>query len=321
MFTIRPFEQRDSEYEAVVSVENAVWPDYPGTIEEWKHKDNSRDPRYLFQRLVVEVDGKIVAHGIYCEPWWSIKPGKYYINVSVRPDHQRHGIGTAFYNHVMDILSEHDPVKLMSDTREDKADAVRFLTKRGFKQIMREPVSHLDVVTFDPSRFPGIPTKMDDLGIRIQSLTEIQAVDSDWKRRLWDLEWKLLQDVPSPDPFTQRTFENYEKQVLGSPGFNADAQFIATDAGQWVGLSALWKAQAEPEKLYTGLTGVVRSHRRKGIATALKLRAINFAKGYSARVIETDNEENNPMYYLNMKLGFRPRPAWLEFEKKIKETV
>ena len=54
MFTIRPFEQKDSEYEAVVSLENAVWPDYPGTIEEWKHRDNSRDPRYLFQRLVIE---------------------------------------------------------------------------------------------------------------------------------------------------------------------------------------------------------------------------------------------------------------------------
>ncbi len=321
MFTIRPFKEEDSEYEAVIVVENAVWPDYPGTIEEWKHRDNTRDPKYLFRRLVIEVEGKIVAHGIYCEPWWSIKPGKYYINLSVHPDYQRQGIGTALYNYVMDILAEHDPVKLISDTREDKSDAVRFLTKRGFKQVMREPVSHLDVVNFDPTRFADIPAQMDVLGIRIQSLAEIQSIDPDWKHKLWGLEWELLQDVPTTDPLTRQTFVNFEKQELGSPGFNANAQFIATHSAQWVGLSALSMALAEPEKLYTGLTGVVRNYRRKGIATALKLRAINFARRYGAKVIETDNEENNPMYGLNLKLGFKPRPAWLQFEKKLRETA
>ena len=34
MFTIRPFEKTDPEIEAVVTVENAVWLDYPSTIEE-----------------------------------------------------------------------------------------------------------------------------------------------------------------------------------------------------------------------------------------------------------------------------------------------
>ena len=32
--------------------------------------------------------------------------------------------------------------------------------------------------------------------------------------------------------------------------------------------------------------------------------------------IETSNEENNPMYQLNFRLGFEPAAAWLDFEKR-----
>ena len=60
MFNIRPFEQNDTEYQAAVAVWNAVWPDLPETIQEWKHSDETRDPKYLFRRLVVEVEREIV---------------------------------------------------------------------------------------------------------------------------------------------------------------------------------------------------------------------------------------------------------------------
>jgi hypothetical protein len=60
MFTIRPFEANDIEYQTVVVVENATWPEFPGTVEEWKHQDETRDPKYLFRRFVVEVEGEIM---------------------------------------------------------------------------------------------------------------------------------------------------------------------------------------------------------------------------------------------------------------------
>jgi hypothetical protein len=37
-------------------------------------------------------------------------------------------------------------------------------------------------------------------------------------------------------------------------------------------------------------------------------------------IIETDNEENNPMYQLNLQLGFAPQPAELDFHKDMMEA-
>jgi len=321
MSTIRPFEGSDSEYQAVVAVGNAVWPEYLETVQEWKHRDETRDPQYRFQRYVVELDGSIIGVGIYCEPAWSFKPGQFYVDGYVHPDHQERGVGTALYNHLMKALASYDPAVIIASTREDRIQGVRFLARRGFKQIMREPVSHLEVMSFDHTRFAGYPARMTELGIKIVSLAELSANDTEWKRRYWDLDWELLQDVPTTDPFTRQPFENFEERKLDAPGFDPHAHFFALDGDRWVGMSSLWTSQAEPDKLYSGLTGVVRSLRRKGIATAMKLRAIDFAQRHGVRLIETDNEENNPVYALNLALGFTPQPAWLEFEKRLKEMV
>ena len=84
-----------------------------------------------------------------------------------------------------------------------------------------------------------------------------------------------------------------------------------------LGLSLLKKNLADSSKIQTGLTGVLRSHRRRGIALALKLQAIAYAKTEGIKTIETDNEENNHMYQINMQLGFEPKPAFLDFEKSL----
>jgi len=49
----------------------------------------------------------------------------------------------------------------------------------------------------------------------------------------------------------------------------------------------------------------------------LKVKAIEVAKAEGFKTIATSNEENNPMYQLNLQLGYEPALAWLEFEKKL----
>jgi len=312
--TIRPFEPTDADYRRVMAVHDAVWPDRPLALAEWKHDDATRDPKHLFRRLLVERDGAPVALAAYGEPSWAQKPGKYFCHILVHPDHERRGIGSAAYEHVCGALEAFGPRELTSNTREDKPAGVRFLEARGFERAMRFPLSQLDVGRFEPAKYASVFKQLELRGITLHTIAELRETVPDWERRFYDLVVEVLRDVPSPDPITPEPFERFQ-QRWQSPNILPEANFVARDGARWVGYSALWKRT--PAKLETGLTGVVRAYRRLGVCTALKLRGIAFAQRYGARAIETENEEHNPMYQLNLRLGFRPCPAWLNYVKRL----
>ncbi|MFH1865174.1 MAG: GNAT family N-acetyltransferase [Candidatus Eisenbacteria bacterium] len=317
--TIRPFNFSDTDYQALSDVSNAVWPDRPSVPQATRENDKRRDPKYYFQRLVVESGGEIIASAIYGESDWTHVPGKFFISMQVHPDHQRKGTGTALYDHVMKDLADRGPTIFESHAREDRSEGMSFLEKRGYKRTLRDQVSELAVADFDPAPFAWTADRMAEAGVEIRTVVELEADGVDWKRDVWELEYELLQDVPTDDPVTRQPFERW-LEWLTHPAYLPEAFFIAITDGRFVGMTSLWQSLAEKDKLHTELTAVVRSLRRKGIATALKVRAIEFARDRGARVIRTDNEENNPMYNLNVRLGFRPVPAWWTYRKELNNT-
>jgi len=151
-----------------------------------KSHDEARNPNYLFQRLLIEVDDQFVGYAVYGENAWSFQAGKYFIDMAILPDYQRRGYGTALYDHIVDVLSKRDPAPtlLTADTSDDKLGAVSFLTKRKFKQVMREPSSGIDVTAFEPEQFAGWVERIRREGISIYSMTELKGIDSNW-RRVW----------------------------------------------------------------------------------------------------------------------------------------
>ena len=314
MMTIRKCRKVEADLRRVLEISNVLWPDEASTFEEFMHEEECRDPRYVHERFVGEVEGKIVASGVYAHCAWSHVDGKYQVFVEVHPDYQRRGCGTQFYDFLMNELAATDAGTLVTWTRDDRPDSIRFITKRGYEFAMRYAVSRLDLTALDLSEFDWTGPKMRELGIEILCLTELADVDPDWKRTWYDLAWELFQDVPSVDRPTRESFENWSKR-FESPRYRMNLHWFAREGARAVGYTGLWLSAAEPEKLYTGLTGVVRSHRRKGIATALKVHGFRRARELGKKVIETDNEENNPMFDLNMRLGFRPVPAWSEYRR------
>ena len=319
-FAIRPFDGSDGDYEAIADVWNAAFPDEPTNAETRRHHDEHLQKEFLFERLLGEMDGTPVMNAYYGEDEWSHVPGKYRLGIQVVPEFRRMGFGRATYDYIWDRIKDRDPrpTKLACYAREDDADSMRFVEKRGFKVAQRNQFSMLDVRSFDPRPFEGTLKRVDESEVDVRPFGELMAEDKDALHKAYEAGWEFLQDVPFPEPIQKWPFEQYLSEVEGPWGM-PESWFMAVDDGRYVGMSQLWKIPAQAKGLQTGLTGVARTHRRRGLATALKVRAISGAKEAGFESIRTDNEENNPMYVLNVKLGFKPIPSWLAYRNELKK--
>lgn len=322
--TIRPDTLSEADYAARIAISHACYPDYVETIEELRFSDANRDPKIKWARFLAERDGKVIAAGGYSQSTDMYHPQKFGISISVLPEHEGQGIGKALYAHLLDALAPHDPILLRSNAREDRPRALRFLTDRGFTEAMREWESRLAAQTFDPAPFVEAARKATDAGITVQSVAALAKTVPDWKQRLKELDWTLTLDIPATDALTDPGFEHFEKTTLSNPDFLPEAWFIAIDpdGDHWVGESALWKSAGDPDVLYVGVTGVRREYRRKGIATALKLAAVQWAKDAGIREVRTWNaQQNRAMLSINEAMGFEKIPAWISYEKNLKDET
>jgi GNAT superfamily N-acetyltransferase len=314
---IRPF--RTDDYPAIVEVGNAAYPDYPGTVEEMRYYDEHREPTHKFARFVAERAGRIVGAASYMHTPWMFHPRKFFFDLSVRPEEQGQGVGSALYNYLIGELEKLDALVVrIGSVREDMTRGVRFLQDRGFHEEMRGWESRLDVAAFDPTPYAAAEEAVRDQGIEIRTLRELEG-DPDRDQRLYVLSMELEADVPQPEPFTTVSFELWSEHALQSPNLLPDAFLVAIDRGEYVAISHMWSSKASPD-LQTGLTAVKRDYRRRGIARALKLRGIAYAKSQGVATIRTWNESNNrPMLAINERLGYQKQPAWITFAKVLKD--
>jgi mycothiol synthase len=315
---IRPFDWSDEDYQSLIDIHNALFPDELDLPELLRHRDNARDQNYMLERVLAEIDGSPVATASFGESMWTPMPHKFWLYIQVHPDFQRQGIGSAVYDRIVEALADREPRILDSWTREDKTEAVRFLEKRGYVKVMRGQNSRITLSEFDPALFNDVVERVNQSGIRIVPLKALMERDPEWRKKLWELDWVLSQDVPEVDEPRKRGFEVFCRQTFDKPTFFPEGFFVALDGDEYVGVSMLELNLADRTKLQTDLTGVVRSHRRRGIATALKVNALSKAKSTGVQFVETDNEENNPMYALNVKLGFKPTPGWVHMRRDMR---
>lgn len=318
--TIRSFAGTDADYATIARIRSAVYPEHPLAAQEIRHGDEHREDKLLLQRWFGEVDGQPVAYASFMHMSWNYHPHKFGLGVMVLPEQEKRGYGSALYHHMLLNLAEYDPILLRTSVREDKERGVRFAQHCGFREEMREWESALDVSRFDPSRFADAVERVRTQGIVIRPLSEL-AADPQYSRKLYDLQNDLMRDVPMSEPFTPQSFEVWEKERLSDPNYIPEGYFVALAGDEYVGVSALWRRQSS-EHLSTGLTGVRRAWRRKGIALALKVHAIEYARRQGVPQITTGNASTNRgMLAINQELGFVRRPAWIQMVRHIKEKT
>ena len=126
-------------------------------------------------------------------------------------------------------------------------------------------------------------------------------------------------DIPSVDPPTRRTLDEFRREDIEPPNSLLDAFFIAIDKdGRYLGVANLFLSLDDPTFLWHGITGVRREARGKGIAMALKLRTVQYAIDKGIGHIKTWNDvHNKPMLSINEAMGFTKQPAWISYEKDL----
>lgn len=316
---IRALTNSNADYAARVAVERTVNPTSKITVEELNYWDAWWDPNYRRYRFVAEFASEVVAMA-GCEEWiWWYEPGRYVLSIEVLPTFRRQGIGGKLYDHLLATLHNADPQGriLMCKCREDQPESERFIRQRGFLLVGKEPASMLDVTAFDAGQFADLLERVHQQGIELVSYSEMVARVPDWQQQCFDLHWVTRQDIPATGTHTRQTLKQYVQQVFEHERFLPDAFFVALDHGQVVGVSNLINQYDDLEHLHTDYTGVIPGHRRRGLATALKVRTIQHAQSQAVKTIRTGNHETNPMYQINLQLGFQPQPGELLFELKL----
>ena len=311
---LRPFRPEDRA--AIVAFQNARRPAHlHETVAEWERSDAQRSPQEV--RLLLCAGDPPVAYLSAVDRSTSAyrKEGTCGFSLWVAEDQQRQGIGSALYAQAEQFARERSAWKMITYVRlfAPNEPAVPFLAKRGFAEADRDVPALLDLTAFDPSAFDRpVPD-----GLRLVSLAEAGDTEEN-RRKIWALDGVVHRDIPTHDVLSDHpAFDDWVKNLDG-PEYDPRAVVVAENAaGEWVGLTVL-SFQEDTAIAWTNITGVLPEYRGRGLARALKLRAIDAARARGCTLILTENHEDNaPMRAINKTLGFVPDAPGVTYRKEL----
>ena len=312
-FKLRLFTIDDSE--EFITLHNLIYPDHLLSLESFRHREKTRSTKIQHKHWVWEKDNIVRCSVLYTQ-WEEVyHPQKFVLKIYVHPDFRERGFGSLCYDFIIKELEPLNPIKISAMVYEPHLHGISFMENRGFKNTFKEQESSLDLMTYDPKLYQHKLDHVLEQGFHIVTLSEFRKIDDRADYKAWEIERDVGPDMPWTDPITIPEFDVYKKTVIANPKFNPKSWFFVLDKDRIAGLNNLWKNELD-KGINTGLTGVRREYRRKGVATALKHTSLVWAKKQGYEWIRTDNAATNKgMLSINILVGFKFMPAWLVFDK------
>jgi RimJ/RimL family protein N-acetyltransferase len=293
-------------------------PDEPEDPERAAHGWAHPIPDINFERYLVEVGGRPSGYAYhdehpadkdperngYLEAW--LVPNAY------TPERQRA---------VMEFIEERSlaaGVRVFNfDAWEDEADVAALVLDRGYARDRLSKAWELDL---DEHR-----DRLLLLAGRAEALMREQGIDchplaDDPDPAIWRLTYEAqaeaAEDAPRTEPYVRPTFEQFRTWYSG-PDTDPRWFFVAKDGGRVVGISALHFPPVRGN-VWTSFTGVVRSHRGRGVARGVKMAVLKQAVLQNVSRVRTDNDETNAaMLHINEDLGYQRIPGVVSYRRPV----
>lgn len=240
--------------------------------------------------FVAESGGRVVGVGTGWLNTWSAEEGAVAVDVAVRPELWRRGVGTLLMErierHVADLGG-----KVVSANAESPG-GIAFAARHGFaagrvawlaRRALGETVPAVDVPD----------------GVRILRLSEVDDL-----RALHESESLAALDIPADRAVVPTPFEQWKARLLDDPRLDHDLSVVAF-VGETVGAMAY--IQRLGDRVHSSFTGTHPDFRGRGLATVLKSHALRAAREAGATEAFTSNDAKNaPMLAVNTRLGYEP---------------
>jgi GNAT superfamily N-acetyltransferase len=313
----------DADIERVVEFQNR-W----ATPSQWMSPASARRMMTVSpepQRLTLIVEdrgGAIQATGTTGNGGLFASPdGSWRVGLRVAPEWRRHGIGRSLLERLDEHARSNKSSRLVAAVRGDEPEGARFAEAMGFRAFHERIDAYIDVPAFDASVFEDPDEIARRAGLRLATYAELlqeRAADIEaFQRELLPVIWAIARDVPSPTPIPEQPppFEQARRMFFEGPGQDPPSTIYALRDGHPVAMTATMVK--ENGTAYTNFTGVARAERGKGIALALKLRALRALRERGVKLFGTTNDQQNAaMRGINRKLGYKPEPPTTMYERR-----
>lgn len=284
--------------------------DFIRLSETWPAEDPKR-------RFIAETKSGQVLGFAHCRRRSSMTAGKFFLNIYVDPEHVGKGTATALLAEAEAFARSQRATNLTAFVTESDPHGQKFADKNGyvFSRHLFESVLNVDKHS-DEEIDRIVAETSARAGVRFTSLEEFGRSPEN-EDALYQMSYECDLDEPTSQEFGLMSREDYQRLVLDAPWFRTEGTILAVAGDEWVASHVLGPSGDEKgEDFSVDYTGVLRPYRGKGVAFALKLLGVKYARSQGGKRMITHNDSTNEaMLAVNRKLGYVPQPGTLFMTK------
>ena len=247
--------------------------------------------------LLGRLDDRVVAAAVVGSSLTEPSGPRANCSAYVHPEARGQGVGTAVYEEVSRRARALDKTELDAGAPESDEASLRFLRRRGFREISRSQQASLELA--DAAVSPGAAD-----GFELVTLAERPELASG----AYAVAREAIPDVPVAEPLVIGSEEDWRRDELEHA--LPELSLFALADGTVVGYTTLG-GYGDGIGLHL-MTGVARAWRGRGVARALKVAQIDAARRAGlTRLVAYNDAANAPMQRLNVALGYRLHPVYV----------